>query len=177
MRGVMTRTRTLEDLFVDELFDLYDAETQLMTALPRLARAASSDAVRHTLDAHLDETRAHLERLDRVCAMWHRTPDGRHCAGMAGILAEAMHLADDVTIDEMARDAGIITSALRADHYQIVAYGTLVAWANHLGRTDVANVLARTLLEERAADVKWTLLAEGGLNVDAPDSAVPVLRQ
>ena len=162
----MSTCKSFDDLFLDEVRDLYDAEKQLIKALPKLSKAACSDDLREAISSHLEETRTHVQRLEQVFGLLDEKPRGKHCAGIAGIIEEGAGLLDE-DVDEPALDAGIIAGAQRAEHYEIGAYGSLIAWAKVLGKTDVATILAETLEEEKAADEKLTSLAEGGINEQA----------
>jgi ferritin-like metal-binding protein YciE len=153
----------LHDLFLDELRDLYDAERQLTKALPKLAKGSASPDLRSAIESHLEETRGHVERLERAFQMLDERARGKHCAGIAGIIEEGSDLlAEDLGDNVM--DAGIIAGAQRAEHYEMAAYGSVIAWAKAMGHDDVASLLAETLEEEKAADAKLTELAEGGIN-------------
>jgi len=162
----MATEKTFRDLFVDEVRDLYDAEKQLIKALPKLARAAASHELRDALANHLEETKAHVGRLDRVFELLDQPAGGKHCAGIAVIIKEADDLLQG-DLDDAALDAGIVAGAQRVEHYEIAAYGCLIAWAQEMGKPDVAEILNSTLDEERAADEKLSSLAEGGLNARA----------
>ena len=158
----MTDT-TLQTLLVDELRDIYHAERQLVRALPKLARAASSPELRDALESHLAETEGHVTRLEQAFDMLDETARARACAGMLGIVEEGSDL-----IKEKARgstlDAGIIAGAQRAEHYEIAAYGSIMAWARALGHGNIAELLSSTLEEEKAADARLSELAEAGIN-------------
>jgi ferritin-like metal-binding protein YciE len=162
----MANQSALRELFTEEIRDLYNAERQLTKALPKLSRAASSDALRQAIDGHLKETEGHIERLESVFEGLGEKPRSKHCAGMAGIIEEGSDLiADD--LDGAVLDAGIIASAQRAEHYEIGAYGSAIAWAKVLGLSEIASTLAETLEEEKAADEKLSSLAEGSINSQA----------
>ena len=166
----MAEAGTLHDAFLDELRDAYDAEKQLTKALSRMAKAASSPDLRKAFEVHLEETRGQIERLDRVFEGLDEKVRGKHCDGIAGIIDEGKSvMAED--FDDATMDACLIASAQRAEHYEMAAYGTLVAWARAIGHTDAADLLQETLDEERAADAKLSSLAEQGINREAADSA------
>lgn len=153
----------LRDALVDEIRDLYNAEKQLLKALPKMAKGASSDELRAAFEAHLGETEDQVTRLERVFELLDEKPRGKHCAGMAGIIEEgADTLSEDM--EDAVKDAALIAGAQRAEHYEIAAYGTAIAWAEALGLSDVAEALTETLEEEKAADVKLSALAESGIN-------------
>ena len=163
-------TQSLHDAFIDELRDTYDAEKQLLKAMPRLAKAASSPDLRAAVEQHIQETRGQVERLTRVFESIGEKPRGKHCDGMAGILEEAKSALEE-DADDATMDALLIASAQRAEHYEMAAYGTLVAWAQAMGHTEAAELLQETLDEEKTTDEKLTTLAEGGINQQAADFA------
>ena len=168
----MADTNTLHDAFIDELRDTYDAERQLTKALPKLAKAASAPALREAFTAHLEETQGQIERLEQVFESLGEKVRGKHCDGIAGIIEEGKSIMEeDFEGDTM--DACLIAAGQRAEHYEMAAYGTLVAWANAMGHADAARLLQESLDEEKAADEKLTALAEGGINQDAADMAHP----
>ena len=163
---------TLHDAFLDELRDAYDAEKQLTRALPKLAKAASSTELRTAFENHLEETRGHVDRLERVFESLDEKIRGKHCDGIAGIIEEGKSVMEE-DFDEATMDACLIASGQRAEHYEMAAYGTLVAWARGMGHVEAADLLQQTLDEEKAADRKLTKLAEGGINQEAADAAHP----
>jgi ferritin-like metal-binding protein YciE len=168
----MAQTGTLHDAFINELRDTYDAEKQLIKALPKMARAANADALRDALERHLEETREHAARLEEIFSGLDEKVKGKHCEGMAGIIDEGQTaLAED--LDDAALDACIIAAGQRAEHYEMAAYGTLVAWARAMGHEEAADLLQTTLDEEKAADLTLTSLAEGGINQEAAQIAHP----
>ena len=158
--------KSLHDAFIDELRDTYDAEKQLVKALPKLAKTACSPQLRAAFEGHLEETRGHVERLEQVFASLEEKPRGKHCDGIAGIIEEGGKVIDE-DFDEGTMDACLIASGQRAEHYEMAAYGSLIAWAQAMGHTDVISLLQQTLDEEKAADRKLTDLAQGGINQSA----------
>jgi ferritin-like metal-binding protein YciE len=160
---------TLHDAFIDELRDAYDGEKQLTRALPRLAKAASSPQLREAFEAHLEETRGQVERLEQVFELLEEKARGKHCDGIAGIVEEGKSIMEE-DFDGMTMDACLIAAGQRAEHYEIAAYGTLVAWAQAMGHTESAELLEQTLEEEKAADSKLSALAEGGINQGAANA-------
>jgi len=168
----MPQTGTLHDAFLDELRDAYDAEKQLTKALPKMAKAASSEELRSAFETHLEETRGHIERIEQAFESLDEKAKGKHCDGMAGIIEEGKNAMDE-DFDDATMDAALIASAQRAEHYEMAAYGTLVAWARGMGHTEAADLLQQTLDEEKATDEKLTALAEGGINQEAADAAHP----
>ena len=160
---------TLHDAFLDELRDAYDAEKQLTKALPKLAKAASSTELRTAFENHLEETRGHVDRLERVFESLDEKIRGKHCDGIAGIIEEGKAVMEE-DFDEATMDACLIAAGQRAEHYEMAAYGTLVAWARGMGHVEAADLLQQTLNEEKAADKKLSQLAEGGINQEAADA-------
>jgi len=155
----------LNDLFVEELRDLYHAEKQLVKALPKLAKAASARDLRQAFEHHLEETEGHVTRIEQIFKLLDETPRAKPCAGIAGIVEEGSELIKEHGKDKgPALDAGLIAGGQRAEHYEMAAYGTLKAWAEALGHEEVATLLQETLDEEKAADRKLSELAEAGIN-------------
>ena len=159
----MAESGTLNDAFMDELQDAYDAEKQLTKALPKMAKAATSPELRSAFESHLKETKGQIDRLERVFESLGEKAQGKHCDGIAGIIEEGSSVMEE-DFDETTMDACLIAAGQRAEHYEMAAYGTLVAWAKTLGLPEAAELLAETLNEEKAADEKLTALAEGGIN-------------
>jgi ferritin-like metal-binding protein YciE len=168
----MAQTGTLHDAFINELRDTYDAEKQLIKALPRLAKAATTGGLKEALERHLEETREQVARLEQVFSGLDEKVKGRHCEGMAGIIEEGKSILED-DLDDVALDACIIAAGQRAEHYEMAAYGTLVAWARAMGHDDAAGLLQESLDEEKAADETLSSLAEGGINDEAASTAHP----
>ena len=165
----MAESGTLHDAFLDELRDAYDAEKQLTKALPKMAKAATSEVLRDAFEAHLEETRGHVERLEQVMQGLGEKVRGKHCDGIEGIIEEGASVMEE-DFDGTTMDACLIAAGQRAEHYEMAAYGTLVAWAKAMGHTDAAELLQETLDEEKAADEKLTALAESGINQGAADA-------
>lgn len=168
----MADTSTLHDAFIDELRDTYDAEKQLTKALPKLAKAASNPSLRQAFESHLEETRSQIERLEQVFESLDEKPRGKHCDGIAGIIEEGKSIMEE-DFDDSTMDACLIAAGQRAEHYEMAAYGTLVAWAEAMGHSEAAELLQQTLDEEKAADQKLSALAEGGINESAAELAHP----
>jgi ferritin-like metal-binding protein YciE len=168
----MAATSTFHDAFIDELRDTYDAERQLTKALAKLAKAATSPDLREAFETHLEETKGQIERLEEVFGGLEEKVRGKHCEGIAGIIEEGKSLMEE-DFDDATLDAGLIAAGQRAEHYEIAAYGTLVAWAKTMGHTDAAALLQENLDEEKAANKKLSELAEGGINQGAADGAEP----
>jgi ferritin-like metal-binding protein YciE len=166
----MASAETLHDAFLDELRDAYDAEKQLVKALPKLAKAADSDELRSAFSNHLEETHGHVQLLEQVFASLEEKVRGKHCDGMAGIIEEGKAVLEE-DFEGTTLDACLIASAQRAEHYEMAAYGTLVAWAKAMGHVEAASLLEEILGQEKAADEKLTQIAEGGINQDAAEMA------
>jgi ferritin-like metal-binding protein YciE len=168
----MAETGTLHDAFLDELRDLYDAEKQLTKALPKLAKAASSSQLRDAFESHLEETRTHVERIELIFEGLEEKARGKHCEGIAGIIEEGKSIMQE-DFEESAMDACLIAAGQRAEHYEIGAYGTLIAWAEVMGHNEAVGLLQRNLQDEKAADKKLSTLADGGINRQAAKVAHP----
>jgi ferritin-like metal-binding protein YciE len=159
-------TNPLEELLQDELKDLYSAEAQIVKALPRMAKAASSPELRRAFERHLEETRRQVDRLDQIGEELEMKLTGKKCRGMEGLIAEGKELMEE-DFDEDALDAGLIGAAQKVEHYEIAAYGTARTHAEMLGYRRVAKLLQQTLNEEGATDKKLTQLAETIVNYEA----------
>lgn len=152
----------LDDLYLDQLKDLYSAEKQLVQALPKMAKAASAEELRMGFQEHLEQTKNHVQRLEQIFAALGSSPGRKKCAAMEGLVAEgqeAIELEGNATV----RDAALIAAAQRVEHYEIAAYGTVRTFANQLGHKDQSDLLQMTLDEEGMTDKKLTALAEGGI--------------
>ncbi len=159
----MAEMNTLRDSLVEEIKDLFNAEKQLTKALPKLAKNATNPDLRAALESHLGETHEQISRLEQVFELLDETARGKHCAGMAGIIEEGNDMLEE-DAEEAVMDACIIAAGQRAEHYEMAAYGTCIAWAKALGLEEVATLLETTLNEEKAADQKLSALAESGIN-------------
>ncbi len=157
---------SLQDLFIDQLKDVYSAEKQIMQALPKMARAASDPQVQQAFQEHLQQTQQQKERLDQIFEQLGTNAGRKRCAGMQGIISESQELIDNGGSPEVL-DAGLIANAQKAEHYEISAYGTLRTYARMLGNEQAAGLLQQTLDEEAKTDQKLTQLAEHGPNVQA----------
>jgi len=165
--GLFTKDiKTMNDLFVHQLQDIYYAEKQLVKALPTMAQKASDPQLKQGFLTHLEETRQHVARLEEVFRMHRAEIKAVSCPAIDGIIEEADEVAGEVE-DKSVLDAALINAAQAAEHYEITRYGSLIAWAKQLGRTDCASVLQKTLDEEKAADKKLTMLAESKINLRA----------
>jgi ferritin-like metal-binding protein YciE len=158
--------KVLQDAFLDELKDAYDAEKQLTRALPKMAKAASHPGLKSAFEAHLEETRGHVTTLEQVFESLDEKPRGKHCDGIAGIIEEGKSILEE-DFEPEALDACLIAGGQRAEHYEMAAYGTLVAWAETLGHQKAVKLLKGILEQEKAADKKLSALAEGGINGEA----------
>jgi ferritin-like metal-binding protein YciE len=165
----MAEGGTLYNAFIDELRDTYDAEKQLTKALPKLAKAATNAKLRAAFETHLQETQGQIERLEQIFDILDEKVRGKHCDGIAGIIEEGKSIMEE-DFDETTMDACLIAAGQRAEHYEMAAYGTLVAWAQTMGHSEAAKLLQQTLDEEKAADRKLSGLAEGGINQSAADA-------
>lgn len=161
----MIKLATLKDLYVAQLQDLYSAETQLLEALPKMAQASSHDNLKIGFEEHLAQTQNQLGRLIRIFSDLGETPGGHTCEAMQGLVQESEELMK-AQGDAVVKDAALIASAQRVEHYEIAGYGTVRSYAYHLGLDKHARLLQETLDEEGAADKKLTLLAEGGVLAD-----------
>jgi ferritin-like metal-binding protein YciE len=158
--------KTLDDLFVHLLQDIYYAESQIVKALPDMIDKATEPDLKQGFQKHLGETENHVKRLEQVFQMHGQTAKGVQCAAMDGILNEATEIMGDVA-DKDVLDAAMLASAQAVEHYEITRYGTLIALARQLGRRDCASVLEQTLEEEKATDKKLTEIAESRVNRQA----------
>lgn len=165
--GLFTKDiKTMDDLFVHQLQDIYYAEKQLVKALPKMADKATDPQLKQGFMTHLEETEVHVQRLEQVFKMHGAEVKAVNCPAIDGIIKEADETAGEVD-DKAVLDAALINAAQAAEHYEIVRYGSLIAWARQLGRNDCAAVLQNTLDEEKATDKKLTSLAEGKINMRA----------
>jgi ferritin-like metal-binding protein YciE len=162
----MPTMNALRPLLIDELRDLLDAEKQLTRALPKMARAAAAAPLRTAFEQHLRQTEGHVTRLERALEALDATVRGKPCAGMKGLVAEGQEMMSELK-DDPVRDAALIVSAQKVEHYEIAAYGSCKAFAELLGESEVARWMAETLAEEKATDEKLTALAEGQVNPKA----------
>jgi ferritin-like metal-binding protein YciE len=157
---------TLQDLLVEELQDIYDAENQILKALPKMAKAASAPQLRQAFEDHLEQSRTHVERLDRVFEQFGAKSKGKPCKAMQGLIAEGEEMIKEKA-DPAVRDAGLIAAAQRVEHYEIAAYGCARTYARQLGQQQGAQLLQQTLDEEGMTDKKLTQLAETLINLEA----------
>ena len=160
------KLENLQDLLVAELKDLYSAENQLVKALPKMAKAATNRKLRDGFLEHLEQTKGHAERLEKICAQLEVTPRGKKCAAMEGLIEEGSELMKEDAVPAVL-DAGLIAAAQKVEHYEIASYGTARTFAKLLGLDDIAKLLQRTLDEEGATDKKLTKLAESEIDLEA----------
>jgi len=152
---------SLRETLIDELRDVFDAEKQLLKALPKLAKAAENEDLKAAFEQHTEETEAQIEQLKEVFEFFGETPRGKKCKGMEGLIEEGSEM-----IEEEAGDAALICAAQKAEHYEIATYGSLSAWAKLLGEEQAVEVFERILEEEKATDQKLTDLAESVVNAE-----------
>lgn len=157
----------LKNLFTDELKDIYWAEKHLAKALPKMAKGATSEELRSSIEQHLTETENQISRLEQVFELLGVKAAGKKCEAMEGLVEEGKSMLEETEDGSMTRDAAIISSAQKIEHYEIASYGTLKTLANTLGMSEAANLLEQTLNEEKNTDVKLTQIAEGFVNESA----------
>jgi ferritin-like metal-binding protein YciE len=158
----------LKDLYIDKLKDIYSAENQLVKALPKMAKAASSDELRQGFEEHLEQTKEHVQRLEKIFQALGESPKGKKCKGMEGLVAEGAEVMEE-DFEGSLMDAALIGAAQRVEHYEIAAYGTVCAFAEELGETEQSSLLTETLEEEKETDEKLTQLAEQ-INAEANEA-------
>jgi ferritin-like metal-binding protein YciE len=163
------QVKTLEALFLEELRDLYSAESQIIEALPKMVEGATDKELKAAFKEHLTVTKAQVKRLDTIFKQLGEDTEGKVCKGMKGLLAEGDSVMKEVT-DPEVRDAALIAAAQRVEHYEIAGYGTARTFAKRLGHTESAKLLDETCKEEGAADHLLTRIAEGHVNADAMSS-------
>jgi len=168
--GLFTKDiKTMDDLFLHTLQDVYYAENKIVKSLPEMIETATDAQLKQGLQTHLVETKGHVKRLEEVFRMVGAKPAAVDCPAIDGIIDEAEDVTGEVD-DKDVLDAAIIAAAQAVEHYEITRYGTLIAWAKRLARNDVARVLEQTLVEEKAADKKLTAVAESKVNLRAATS-------
>ena len=159
------KDQTMQDLYIDQLRDLYDAERQIIKALPKMIQSAESSELRSALQTHLEETRGHITRLEQVFRLHNEEVKGEKCKGVEGIIDEGKDVAKH-NENPSVRDAGVIAGAQKVEHYEMAGYGSVRTWAEQIGHTEAAQLLQQTLDEEKQADKILTQLARS-LNVQA----------
>ena len=165
----MAQENPLQELLVDELKDIYNAENQIIKALPKMAKNATNPQLAAAFEKHLEETRGHVARLEQIAEELDFTPKGKKCKGAEGLIEEGKEVMEEFEDDTL--DAGLIGAAQRVEHYEIAAYGTARAHAELLGYRKAGRLLQQTLEEEMRTDKKLTQLAEGIVNIEALQEA------
>jgi ferritin-like metal-binding protein YciE len=164
------KIQSLQDLFVDELRDLYNAENQLVKALPKMAKSANSTDLQEAIEEHLEQTKGHVERLEQIFEKLELSPKGKKCLGMQGLIEEGKEVLSE-DMEDNVLDAAIIAAAQRVEHYEMAGYGTARTFAKMLGQKEAARLLQETLDEESEANEKLTQLAESHINAEAANPA------
>lgn len=159
----MPTEKTLDDLFLDTLKDIYYAEKQILKTLPKMAKAATAPELKAGFEQHLEETEGHIERLEQVFELIGKPARGKTCEAILGIIEEGKSIIDEFK-NAPALDAGLVSSAQAVEHYEIARYGTLKTWAQQLGLTQAVSLLDATLKEEIATDKKLTQVAQSNVN-------------
>jgi ferritin-like metal-binding protein YciE len=165
--GVKDDATLLQELFIEELKDIYWAEKHLLKTLPKMRKAATSDELASAFEQHLAVTENQIARLEEVFDMMDMAARAKKCEAMEGLVKECQQMIEDMPKGTAARDAGLIISAQKVEHYEIASYGSLVQLARTMGRDEVANILEETLEEEKEADQLLTELAISGINITA----------
>lgn len=155
--------KTLNDLFVETLKDLYYVEKKLVKTLPKLAKKATAPELKQAMEEHLEETETHVQRLEQIFELLDQRASAKTCEALEGLIREADEVTGEID-DEQTMDAALISSAQTVEHYEIARYGTLACWAAEIGNTEVAELLEQTLEEEKAADEKLSMIAEDQIN-------------
>jgi ferritin-like metal-binding protein YciE len=168
MQEANVKAHSLKELFIEELRDLYDAENQLTKALPKMAEGSSSPELREAFEEHLEQTRNHVSRLEKVFAGLGEKPKAEKCKGMEGLIKEGSELLKEDDFDSEVKDAAIIGAAQKVEHYEIAGYGTVRTFAELLGEDEAVSLLEETLEEEKETDQKLTELADQ-INVEASE--------
>ncbi len=163
------KVESIEDLFLDELKDLYSAEKQITKALPKMVKASSAEELGAAFDSHLQETKGQVERLEEIFQKLGKRGTGKTCEGMKGVLEEGSEVIQEIEKGPI-RDAALIAAAQRVEHYEIAGYGSVRSFAELLGKTDIVELLEETLEEEKAADEKLTKISES-VNQEAQTAA------
>lgn len=160
------KIENMEELFLQQIEDLYDAEKRLVKALPKMAEASSSSQLRQAFESHLQETQGHVQRLERVFSEINKEPKSTTCDAMKGLISEGEDMISHIEQSPL-RDAGLIAAGNRVEHYEMAAYGSARAFAETLGLSNAVSLLQQTLQEEKTADEKLTRLAESSINSEA----------
>jgi ferritin-like metal-binding protein YciE len=165
--------KTFKKLYIDELKDLYNAENQLLKALPKMAKAATSEDLSAGFEAHLEQTKGHVQRLETIFVQLDENPKGKKCKGMEGLIEEGSEAIEEYEGELL--DAALIGAAQRVEHYEMAGYGTVIAFAKELGESEHADLLNQTLEEEKATDERLTGLS-GDINAQANQAGEPELK-
>jgi ferritin-like metal-binding protein YciE len=160
------KLETLQDLLLDELEDIYDAEQQLVEALPKMAKSATSPDLKQSFETHLEQTEGHVRRLEQVFKIFGEEPERKTCKAMKGLIAEGAEVIKEDAEPEV-KDAALIAAAQRVEHYEMAAYGSARTYAEELGKADAVELLEETLKEEKQTDSKLTKLAVSVINLKA----------
>ena len=169
---------SLTDLFIEELQDLYDAEQQLLKAMPKVAEACFSEELRESFVLHMEQTKGQVERLEKIFGNYKMSPKGKHCRAMKGLIEEVEELLQkEKGSDPSVLDAGLIIASQKVEHYEIAGYGSVRALARTLGAKDAEKLLQETLDEEAETDRKLTMLAESSINLDAAEADAEILEE
>jgi len=163
------KSKSLRDVYVEELQDLYDAENQIIKALPKMVQAASSDELREAFEEHLEQTRTHAQRLEQIFEAMGQKTKSRKCKGMEGVIKEGSEIVKE-DLDDAVMDAALISAAQRVEHYEMAGYGTVRTWATLLQEEEAVSLLEQTLSEEKETDQKLTELAEN-INLEAEEGS------
>ncbi len=166
----MAKTKQLEDLFHEGLKDIYFAEKKILSALPKMAKAAQSEELAAAFEKHEAETEGHVQRLEQVFELIDKKPQGKTCPAIMGLIEEGQEIMKEYK-DSPAHDAGLLAAAQSVEHYEISRYGTLCAWASEMGHDKAVSLLQQTLEEEEATDEALTQLAESAINQEAQSEA------
>jgi len=161
---------SLRTLWIEEMRDLYSAENQLLKALPKMAKKATTPELKEAFETHLEETQGHVDRLEEIFSKLAKKPGGKTCKAMKGLIEEGSEVLEEEG-EELACDAALIAAAQKVEHYEIAGYGSAVTFAKLLGDNESARLLAMTLDEEERADKKLTAIAESTINIDAASGA------
>ena len=164
------KLESLRDLFEESIQDLYSAETQILSAMPKVVAKVTDPRLKQALESHMMETQAQKERLEEICEKLDIDADGKFCRATEGLVKEADELLSEDATPEVL-DAGIIASVQKIEHYEIAGYGTAKTFAMHLGETEVQKLLEQSLEEEKQADIKLSVIAEGSVNEKAESAA------
>ena len=162
----MSKVNSLKELFVEELKDIYDAENQIVKALPKMVKATSTPELRQAFSEHLEKTKGHVQRLEQVFSQLGEEPKAKKCDGIRGIIEEGEDVIREGS-EGPVRDAGLIAGAQRVEHYEMAVYGSLKTWAGQLGQSEAATLLEETLNEEKEADHTLTQIAASGVDTEA----------